>query len=165
MTSVTFKGESVDLQGQLPELNQPAPDFSVQDVNGQSVSKADFAGKTLLISVVPDIDTSVCSIQSDKINDYAKTAAEDVAVVTISLNDNDSLTTWADEHEAMIPLYNEASKFGKDYGVYIPELDKLARSIFVIDSQGQLVYQELVSEVTNEPDYEKAFAAVEEIKD
>ena len=49
MATVTFKGEAVELEGTPVELNQAAPDFEVNEVNGGKVSKSDFVGKVLLL--------------------------------------------------------------------------------------------------------------------
>lgn len=102
--TVTFKGEVVELEGTPLEVNQAAPDFEVNEVSGGKVSKADFAGKVLLLSVVPDIDSSVCSIQSNRISDYAKQAGEGVEVATISMNTDESLSNWKAENDSDMRL-------------------------------------------------------------
>ncbi|MFS4084398.1 peroxiredoxin [Aerococcus urinaeequi] len=163
MATVTFKGEAVELEGTPVELNQAAPDFEVNEVNGGKVSKSDFAGKVLLLSVVPDIDTSVCSIQSNRISDYAKQAGEGVEVATVSMNTDESLTNWKSENDSDMRMLNDAAAFGKDYGIFLPELGKLARAMFVIDTEGNVVYKEIVNEVTNEPDYENAIQVVDSL--
>lgn len=163
MPTVTFKGEVVELEGTPLEVNQAAPDFEVNEVSGGKVSKADFAGKVLLLSVVPDIDTSVCSIQSNRISDYAKQAGEGVEVATISMNTDESLSNWKAENDSDMRMLNDAAAFGKDYGIFLPELGKLARSMFVIDTEGNVVYKEIVNEVTNEPDYESAIQVVDSL--
>ena len=164
MATITFGGETVELTGQLPEVGQNAPKFTVKDAEGKDVTKEDFAGKTLFISVVPDIDTSVCSIQSDKVNDWAKGVDDSVAVVTIANNEREALKAWAEANDANIPLYNDAQEFGEKYGVYMAYMDKLARSIFILDAEGKLAYKQLVAEGTDEPNYDEAFAAVDDIK-
>lgn len=161
MSTVTFKGEPVELEGTTVEVNQAAPDFTLSEVGGSEVSKSDFAGKVLLLSVVPDIDTSVCSIQSNRISDYAKQAGEGVDVVTVSTNNDESLSNWKKENDSDMRVFNNSVDFGKAYGIYLPELDKLARSMFVIDAEGNVVYKEIVNEVTNEPDYESAIQVVD----
>ena len=56
------------------------------------------------------------------------------------------------------------SDFGNAYGVKVKELGLLARAIFVVDKKGVIRYKEIVSEMTNEPDYEAAIKAVKELK-
>ncbi len=161
MSTVTFKGEPVELEGTPVDLNQAAPDFTLSEVGAGKASKADFAGKVTLLSVVPDIDTSVCSIQTNRISDYAKQAGDNVEVVTISTNTDESLSNWKSENDSSMRVFNDSVQFGKDFGIFLPELGKLARSVFVLDAEGNVVYKELVNEVTNEPDYESAIQAVD----
>jgi len=59
----------------------------------------------------------------------------------------DRLKTLSDHKDA---------SFGSSYGVLIKELRLLARSIFVIDRTDVIRYVEIVREMTNEPDYERA---------
>ena len=46
--------------------------------------------------------------------------------------------------------------FGEAYGVVMKELRLLARSVFVVNSNDEIVYVEYVSEGTNHPNYEAA---------
>ncbi len=54
----------------------------------------------------------------------------------------------------------QTHKFGEDYGLTIEELKLLTRAVFVLDSTGTVLYKEVVSEVTQEPDYAKALEAL-----
>ena len=45
-------------------------------------------------------------------------------------------------------------------GIHVKELRLLARTVFVVDSAGKIVYREIVPEITNEPNYDAALAAV-----
>ena len=56
--------------------------------------------------------------------------------------------------------HHRDASFGTAYGVLIKELRLLARAVFVVDSQRVVRHVELVGEVTEEPDYEAALAAV-----
>lgn len=161
--TLTFKGEPIELEGTLPEIGLAAPAFTVKDSEGNIFTKEDLFGKVTIISVVPDIDTSVCSIQSNKFNDFAK-KAEGINVISISNNTQEALGAWKDAQEATIPMYNDATQFAKDYGIYLPSLDKTARSVFVLNPNNEVAYVELVDEVSSEPDYDKAITAAEAAK-
>jgi thiol peroxidase len=54
------------------------------------------------------------------------------------------------------------AEFGTKYGVLIKELRLLARTVFVVDKEGIIRYIQIVKELTNEPDYEAALAAIKE---
>jgi thiol peroxidase len=51
------------------------------------------------------------------------------------------------------------AEFGEKYGALIKELHLLARSVFVLDKNDNLVHVEYVKEVANQPDYEAALNA------
>ncbi len=55
------------------------------------------------------------------------------------------------------------TSFGHSYGVLIKELRLLARALFVVDRNGVLRYEQLVSEVTDEPDYLAVLSALREV--
>src|SRR4051794_17942888 len=57
MASVLFKGNPEPLEGELPQVGQPAPDFSLIANDLSTVSLQDSAGKVRIISVVPSVDT------------------------------------------------------------------------------------------------------------
>jgi thiol peroxidase len=55
------------------------------------------------------------------------------------------------------------ASFGNTYGVLIKELRLLARSVFIIDRDNIIKYIEIVPEITNHPDYEKALEVVKSL--
>lgn len=79
------------------------------------------------------------------------------------MNTDESLSNWKAENDSDMRMLNDAAAFGKDYGIFLPELGQLARAMFVIDNEGNVVYKEIVNEVTNEPDYESAIQVVDSL--
>jgi len=167
--TVTMRGTPFHLDGPELKIGGKAPDFNLQERTESGltdVKLADFAGKTLLLSVVPSLDTPVCAIQTKKFNERAAQLPEDVAVVTVSTDlpfaqarfcgaeGVDKLRCASDHRDV---------SFGKAYGVLIAEgpLERiLARSIFVVGPDGMLTHTEYVPEIASEPDYDAALAAV-----
>jgi len=160
---ITFKGNSMSVCGPALRVGDPAPDFQVVDNGLQPVTKQTAAGKVQLITVVPSIDTPVCDTMSRRFNQEAAQLPESVEVYTVSLDLPFAQKRWCGaagiERVKMLSDYQERS-FGLNYGVLIKELKLLARAIFVIDQAGKIAYQEIVKEVTDEPDYAAALAAV-----
>ena len=163
MVQVTFINNPVTLVGDEMKVRSKAPNFTVVDNGLGEKTLQDFAGKKILVSVVPSLDTGVCDAQTRRFNEEAAAFGEDVVVLTISMdlpfaqkrwcgaNGIDNVVTLSDHRDA---------SFGDAFGVHMKELRLLARSIFVIDATGTVTYAEYVSEGTNHPDYDKALEAL-----
>jgi thiol peroxidase len=160
---ITFKGNPMTLLGPDVKVGDIAPDFQVVDNALQPVTLAGNKGKVLLLAVVPSIDTPVCDTMTRKFNEEAAKLPESVVALTISLDLPFAQKRWCGnagiDKVKTVSDYQERS-FGLNYGVLIKELKLLARSVFVIDAKGKIAYREIVKEVTSEPDYAKALAAV-----
>jgi thioredoxin-dependent peroxiredoxin len=165
--AVTFKGEPKTLVGPQLKVGDKAPDFKC--LSGLSpVALADTPAKPRLFSVVPSLDTPVCSTQTKKFDEGLAAHGDKIACYTVSLDlpfaqkrfctaeGVKSMQTLSDVHN---------HSFGQNYGVLLEglPLSLLARSVFVVDAGGIVQYVEYVSEVTNEPDYASALAAVKKV--
>ena len=166
MVKTTFNNGPVTLLGKEVVVGDEAPDFTVLANDLSPVTFSDTKGKVRLISVVPSLDTGVCSAQTRKFNEEAASLGEDVSILTISVDLPFAQKRWcaAEGIEAVQTLSDHRDlSFGKAYGVAIEELRLLTRAVFVVDQDNKITYVEYVSEATNHPDYEKALAAVKEI--
>ncbi|MTD38420.1 thiol peroxidase [Erwinia sp. CPCC 100877] len=161
--NVEKKGQIYEVAGTQPEVGQAAPAFSLKNLADEVVELADFAGQPVLISVVPDIDTRICSLQTKRFNQEAA-AVDGVKFMTISNNTKEEQANWcAAEGVDMEILHDTEGTFGQAYGLFIPELKQLARAIFIVDQAGTLVYRAISPEIAEEPDYEAALSKVKEI--
>ena len=127
-------------------------------------TQKDYEGKVLVIVAVPSLDTGVCDMEVRKFNEKAASLSNDVRIVAVSLDLPFAQGRWCGAAgvknvETLSDHYN--AEFGKTYGILIKELRLLARSIFVYDKTGNLIYSELVPEVTHEPNYVAALEAVQ----
>ncbi|MHC0552207.1 thiol peroxidase [Salinicoccus sp. CNSTN-B1] len=162
MANVTFKGNPMTLRGEQVKVGDQAPDFTVLNTDLEQVSLNDFKGKKKLISVIPSIDTGVCSTQTKTFNEQA-TSVDNAAVITISNDLPFAQKRWtADEGlENAVTLSDHRDlSFGENYGVVMEELRLLARSVFVLDENDKIQYVEYVPEGTDHPDYDKAIEAL-----
>jgi thiol peroxidase len=160
---VTIKGNPLTLIGPALRAGDKAPDFTVLDAELKPVSLKDFAGKTRIISVTPSLDTPVCDLQLRRFNAEAAKMPGDVVVLNISMDLPFAISrfcTSAGIDRAKALSDHRDASFGTAYGVLIKELRLLARSIFIIDKDDVIRYVEIVPEVTDHPDYDKALAAV-----
>jgi len=164
--TILFKGNPLRLEGPEIKTGDKAPEFKVLDEGLNPVSLSDFSGKVRLISVVPSLDTQVCEMQTRRFNEEASKLPENVAIMTVSMDlpfaQKRFCSTHGIDRVKVLSDHREAS-FGMAYGVLIPELRLLARSIFVVDAQDMVRYTEIVLEVTTHPDYDKALAAAREL--
>jgi thiol peroxidase len=153
----------VTLLGKQLEVGDQAPSFKVVDKNFSPVKLSDFADQTLLISVVPSLDTGVCSIQTKRFNDEAATLPKNITTLTISNDLPFAQKRFCDTQgvDSMTVLSDSVWRdFGTKYGVLIKNMGLLTRAIFIINNQGKIVYKELVANISQQPNYDKALTQV-----
>ena len=161
---VTMKGAALTLLGPKLGIGDAAPDFRVVDAGFKEVRRSDFTGKPLLISVVPSLDTGVCSLQTKRFNEEA-TKLTGVEVLTISQDLPFAQKRFCEAEKignTRVLSDHVRREFGLNYGVLIKENALLARSIFVIGKGGKLRYVEIVPELTQHPNYDAALSAARE---
>ena len=130
----------------------------------QEVSLASYAGKKKVLNIVPSLDTPVCAASARKFNE--KVAGLEYAVVlmiSVDLPFAQSRFCTAEGLKAVIPLSTFRSSFAEDYGVKITDsilAGLTARAVVIIDENDNVVYTELVGEVTEESDYDNALAVL-----
>ena len=160
---VTIHGNPLTLLGQELKPGDKAPDFSLLDNDLVPKGLKDYAGKVLIISAVPSLDTPVCDMETRRFNNEAGSLGADVQILTVSMDLPFAQKRWCgaagvDKVQTLSAHKDEA--FGAAYGVLIKELRLLARAVFVVNKAGQVTYVQLVPEVGNEPDYEAVLQAV-----
>jgi thiol peroxidase len=120
--------------------------------------------KPRLFSVVPAIETKTCTLQTRAFNDKLAAYGDKIAAYTISLDPPDLQAHFCSTEgiENMQALSDEpAHSFGDSWGLVIEETGRLARSVFVLDAEGKVTYAQVVPELTEEPDYAPALAALD----
>lgn len=161
--AITFKGNPMTLVGQPVKTGEAAPDFRVVDNALQPVTLASSAGKIRLITVVPSLDTPVCDTMTRTFNQDAANLPDNVVVYTVSLDLPFAQKRWCGnagiDKVKTLSDYQERS-FVLNYGLLIKELKLAARAVLVIDGSDRISYLQIVPEVTSEPDYDSALAAV-----
>ena len=164
MPQVKFKGNPIKLVGPEITAGASAPDFEC--VSGLEVVKlSNTPAKARLFSVVPSLDTPVCSQQTKKFDEQIAGLGDKVACYTVSLDlpfaqGRFCTTEKIANMKNLSDVRNQS--FGKNYGVLIEGLPipLLTRAIFVVDKNNKVTYAEYVPEVTEHPNYDKAIAAL-----
>jgi thiol peroxidase len=157
-----FGPQELPLEGPELSVGDALPDFRVVDTGLQPRTLQDYAGHVLILSVVPSLDTGVCSAQTRRFNQEAASLGDAVRVLTISMDLPFAQKRWCGNEgvDRVITLsdHREAS-FGRAYGTLIPALRLESRAVFVADRGGRLVHVQYVPEAAQEPDYEAAVQA------
>lgn len=165
MAIVTLKGNEIETSGSLPEVGTKAPDFTLVKQSLSEASIKDFAGKRIILNIFPSLDTGTCAASVRTFNQKAASLYNTIVLcVSADLPFAASRFCVAEDIKGVETVSNfRDSSFGSDYGVEFktgPLKGLLARSIVVIDTNGTVLYNELVSETVNEPNYEAAIAVL-----
>lgn len=165
MAKVTLKGNLIHTNGDLPAQGSKAPEFQLvdQDLNNRSLK--DYKGKRKILSIVPSLDTSTCSTSAKKFNEAMKNHPKAmVLVISADLPFAQKRFCGAENLKNIVTLSMMRTKdFAKDYGVLIqdgPLAGICARAIVVLDENDHVLYTQLVPEIAQEPDYDKALKFV-----
>ena len=156
----------ITLLGTQVNIGEQAPDFKVVDKNFTPVQLSDYIGQTLLISVVPSLDTGVCSIQTKRFNEVSAKLAKNITLITISNDLPFAQKRFCKvENIEQVKVLSDSvwRDFGSKYGLIIKDMGLLTRAVFIIDEKGRIKYKELVANISKHPDYTKAINAVKDI--
>lgn len=163
-TTVKFKGSPVQTSGSLPEKNTKAENFTLTAADLSGKTLADYSGEWVIMNVFPSIDTSVCATSVREFNKRAA-SLKNTKVLCISkdLPFAQNRFCGAEGIENVEMLSDFRTDFGKRYGILIengPLKGLLSRAVLVINPEGTVVHREQVPNIEDEPDYEKALAAI-----
>jgi thiol peroxidase len=168
-TGVTaFKGSPLTLLGPELTVGAPAPDFVLRRglTPDTAYTLATDAGKIRLFNVVPSLDTPVCDLQTRRFNQEAGALGDKAVVVTASMDLPPAQQRWCQAASVsnLITASDYADhSFGLAWGLRIKELGLLARAVVIVDGAGIVRYVQIVPELTTEPDYDDALAALKTV--
>jgi len=163
--TVHFQGNPVSVDGQLPAPGQPAKPFTLVAKDLSDVSLSQYAGKRKVLNIFPSIDTGVCATSVRKFNQLAGDVDNTVVLcISADLPFAQSRFCGSDGLSNVVTLSTlRGGDFKKDYGVAIvdgPLAGLTARAVVVLDEKDNVIYSQLVNEITTEPDYDAALAAL-----
>jgi thioredoxin-dependent peroxiredoxin len=161
--AITFKGKPMTLLGRELRVGDAAPNFKLVATDLSDKSLSDYKGKTVILNIVPSLDTPVCDKQTRRFNEEAGRLGDDTVILTVSKDLPFAQKRWCaaagvqNVHTLSDYKYDT---FGKEYGLEIKELGLLARAVSIIDPQGKVRYVQLVKEVASEPNYDEVLQQV-----
>ena len=165
MTKIAFKGNPINTSGSLPQVGDKAPDFTLVNTDLEEVKLSDFKGKTVVLNIFPSLDTGVCAASVRKFNEKAGSIDN-----TVILGISSDLPFAAGRFCSMEGIKNTIAlsvfrddSFAKDYGVLLvdgPMKGLTARAVVIVNPEGKVIYNQLVPEITEEPDYNSAIDSI-----
>ncbi len=164
-TAVKLRGNPVTLHGAFPAVGQTAPAFALVNKDLKDVSLQDFAGKRKVLNIVPSLDTAVCATSTRKFNEAAS-KLDNAVVLVISADLPFAMNRFcvAEGLENVVTLsLMRGRDFMRNYGVKIadgPLAGVAARAVLVLDENDRVLHAELVDDITHEPNYDAALAAL-----
>lgn len=166
MATVTLKNSiTINLNGELPAVDSVAKDFVAVKADLSEVKLSDFAGKKVVLNIFPSVDTGVCAASVRRFNAELSNL-ENTVVLCLSKDLPFALGRFCASEgldNVVVGSTFRNHEFEQAYGVLQqdgPLAGLLARAIVVINEAGQVVYTELVPEITQDPNFEAALAAL-----
>ncbi len=162
MAQITFKGNPINTNGNLPEIGTIAPNFKLVGNELNEISLADYKGKKVVLNIFPSLDTDVCATSVRQFNKWVS-EKENTVVICVSkdLPFAQSRFCGAEGLDNVITASDfRYHNFATDYGVLItdgPLAGLMARAVVALDETGKVVYTELVPEIAQEPSYDIKF--------
>lgn len=150
----------INLVGEPLKIGDLLVDVELIDRQHQKVKLFDFINDLTVISIVPDINTKTCDLQTNRFASIAK--ENNYPLITISTNSPEDIKNWCQAADVeMVYLSDMNRQLSHATGLLMAEYDKLARTVLIVDSDKVVKYVEIVSDMRDEPDYQKLLEAVE----
>lgn len=160
-TSITRRGTTIRVDGDLPSVGAKAPDFKLANGMLADVSLKDFSGKRKVLNIYPSIDTPTCATSTRKFNESAGHLANTV-VLCISADLPFAARRFCEleglKNVAHLSTFRDP-EFSRKWGVALadgPWAGLTARAVVVLDENDRVIHSELVPELSQEPDYAAA---------
>ena len=156
--NITFNGSPITLKGNELKIGDKMPDFTVCDNDLNPIKGSELSGVRIFLTV-PSLDTGVCDMEVRNFNSKAS-ELQGVSIYAVSLDLPFAQARWcgANGIKAVKTLSDYKDRnFGIATGTFIEELALLTRAVFIVNNANEIIYVEYVPEVTNHPDYDKAY--------
>ena len=166
MSQVTLKGDPVKIGGNFPHPGDKVNDFNLANNKRENVNLDSFAGKNKILNIFPSVDTPTCALSVKRFNDEASKLDNTVVLcISADLPFAQKRFCGAEGTDGVVTLsaFRNISQFANDFGVAIEDssLQGLtSRAVIVLNESNEVIHSELVSEITEEPNYDQALSAL-----
>lgn len=168
MQTIHFNGTPCHTYGTIPTIGEKAPCYTLVAPDLKEIRCSDHKGKRIIMNIFPSLDTSVCALSVRKFNELAA-KLDNTYVLCISMDLPFAAKRFCSAEGidgVTIASAFRSSIFSEKYGLKIVDgllAGLLARAIIILDENRNVIYTQLVDEITTEPDYDKAIAALNSI--
>ncbi|GAC1321822.1 MAG: peroxiredoxin [Chloroflexota bacterium] len=152
----------------IPRPGDPAPDFTLQNTDLEKVSLRDSRGRPVVLVFFPAAFTGTCTAELCAFRDsMGRLNQAHAQVFGISTDLPFSLKQFKQTQGLQFPLLSDYDHEAINaYGVTFTNFheyrtDVARRSVFVIDPDGEIVWEWLSDHPGQEPDYDQVLAAIE----
>lgn len=164
MATVSLKGNPIHTSGDLPAAGQKAPGFTLVKADLSELTLAEYKGTRVVLNIFPSVDTPTCAQSVRRFNEQASQLNNTVVIcISKDLPFAQARFCGAEGLDDVVTGSAFRGDFADTYGVHLvdgPLAGLTARAVVVIDENGQVIYQQLVSEIADEPDYDRALQAL-----
>lgn len=154
----TLHGNEIKVLGNALKVGDKAKEFTLVNNSLGDVHLKDIKEDFILLSTVPSLDTGVCDFQTRNINEKLG-SIPNVKFITVSMDLPFAQARWCGAAGLEITTLSDyqTGEFGKNYGLLIDKLRLLARAVFVLNKDREVVYVEYLDEMGNHPNYDALF--------
>jgi mycoredoxin-dependent peroxiredoxin len=152
----------------MPGIGEPAPNFTLQNQHGESISLGDFAGAQHAVVVFyPFAFSRVCTGELGEIRDAIGAFTDSGAVVlAVSCDPMFALRVFGEQEGLGFPLLSDFWPHGRvsrTYGVFNERLGCSGRATFVVDRSGVLRWNvaNAIPQARDLDDYLKVLASLD----
>jgi thiol peroxidase len=166
--NITFQGRPLTVVDKELKVGDRLPSFELVGTDMKDILSSQFAGRVLVISSVPSLDTPTCQRQTKRFNQETVGFRKEVTVLTVSMDLPFAQGRWCGSEGIKNIVTGSDYKyrtFGETFGTYIQEMGLLTRAVFVVDSNGIFKHVQYVPNISEEPEYAPILQAVSEACD
>ncbi|MCC8175768.1 MAG: thiol peroxidase [Bacteroidales bacterium] len=160
METIYFKGQPCHTYGTIPRVGEKAPCFTLVTPELKEVHCSDYRGKRVVMNIFPSLDTPVCAASVRRFNKEAA-GLDNTQVLCISMDlpfASGRFCTAEGIEDVTVASAFRSPMFAQKYGLQIvdgPLAGLLARAVIVLDEDRNVIYSDLVEEITHEPHYDE----------
>lgn len=168
METIYFKGTPCHTYGCIPAVGEKAPCFNFVDTTFKEIQCYDFRNKRVILNIFPSLDTDVCSTSVRRFNELAA-KIDNASVICVSMDLPFAQQRFCAANGIKNVIVASAFRsltFAQKYGLQLVDgkfAGLLARCVIVLNGQREVLYTQLVREITEEPDYDGALRALQDV--